>query len=305
MTQKQFEKIYTETLKKLDNDVRLSLKNNKVYGRKGGITKAFDNKLRRYNSTLDKLENEYLTKAFEGNYKQAVNATNKHYNKKYKKQLTSVDKKKINQVRQEYKELLKKARSKTISSIKSDLKRAGNTKKAVQLLNKNGISTFKLTTKSGKVLTYELEYYSRLITQYSSQKARDYATINTVKRNGEKLVKFSSHGTICVICGTYAEVGGVGRVYTLDRKDTRYPYLYDIPTFGSGGWGRLHPNCKHWLNPYSEVEATKEDEKRSNLPFTDQRDKKSIEKYDKKQEKNRKKNYIKKKEQRKANESIL
>ena len=114
---------------------------------------------------------------------------------------------------------------------------------------------FKLLDKNENPLKMKIDSYAKLSLNTMLQQTLNRATINTVKQLESDLVIFSKHFWTCESCAKYAE----GRVYSIDRKNKEYPYLYDtVPGFNKG-YSSIHPNCKHRLSGYFETGRTKEE----------------------------------------------
>lgn len=144
---------------------------------------------------------------------------------------------------------------------------------------------FNLKTNKGKNIRMSLPAYAKMNLNTMFQQAKNTASIQAVKDTGSKLVKFSSHYWTCETCAMYAE----GRVYTLDRRIKKYPYLYDIPGFNKG-YKSIHPNCKHLLSGYYEEGHSKKEAEENKKLSENQEDNRSpdmIEKYNLRQEINR------------------
>lgn len=145
---------------------------------------------------------------------------------------------------------------------------------------------FKLKTKAGKNIKMSISAYAKLNLNTIFQQAKNTATIETAKEIGSRLVKFSSHHWTCETCSRYAE----GRVYSIDRRIKKYPYLYDVVQGFNQGYNSIHPNCKHLLsvyveNAFSEKEITETIEKSKDN--SDVRSDEDIEKYNTRQEINK------------------
>ncbi len=144
---------------------------------------------------------------------------------------------------------------------------------------------FTLKTDKGKHIRMSLPAYAKMNLNTMFQQAKNSASMQAVKDTGNKLVKFSSHYWTCETCAKYAE----GRVYSLDKRIKKYPYLYDIPGFNKG-YKSIHPNCKHLLSGYFEEGYTEkeiEENKKLSKEQKDNRSPEMIEKYNLKQEINR------------------
>ena len=144
---------------------------------------------------------------------------------------------------------------------------------------------FNLKTAKGKNIKMSLPAYAKMNLNTMFQQAKNTASIQAVKDTGNKLVKFSKHYWTCETCAKYAE----GRVYSLDRRIKKYPYLYDIPGFNKG-YKSIHPNCKHLLSGYFEEGYTEkeiEENKKLSKEHKDNRSPEMVEKYNFKQEINR------------------
>lgn len=144
---------------------------------------------------------------------------------------------------------------------------------------------FKLIDKNGNPLKMKIDSYAKLSINSMFQQARNTATINSMKELKNDLVIFSKHYWTCETCAKYAE----GRVYSLNKKNKDYPYLYDtVPGFIQG-YNSIHPNCKHRLSGYFETGKSKEEiekiKKHSNK-HVDTRREKDKERYDIKQKLN-------------------
>lgn len=141
---------------------------------------------------------------------------------------------------------------------------------------------FKLKTKSGKNIKMSISAYAKLNINTMFQQCKNTATIQVAKDTKTKLVKFSSHHWTCEICAKYAE----GRIYSIDKRIKKYPYLYEIVPGFNKGYNSIHPNCKHLLSAYYEAghskEKIQEAIKKSN-DNSDIRSNKDIKKYDIKQ----------------------
>lgn len=144
---------------------------------------------------------------------------------------------------------------------------------------------FILKTDKGKNIKMSLPAYAKMNLNTMFQQAKNSASMQAVKDTGNKLVKFSSHYWTCETCAKYAE----GRVYSLDRRIKKYPYLYDIPGFNKG-YKSIHPNCKHLLSGYFEEGYTEkeiEENKKISNNQNDSRSPEMIKKYEIRQEINR------------------
>jgi len=144
---------------------------------------------------------------------------------------------------------------------------------------------FNLKTNKSKNIRMSLPAYAKMNLNTMFQQAKNTASIQAVKDTGNKLVKFSSHYWTCETCAKYAE----GRVYSLDKRIKKYPYLYDIPGFNKG-YKSIHPNCKHLLSGYFEEGYTEkeiEENKKLSKNQEDNRSSDMIEKYNLRQEINR------------------
>ena len=144
---------------------------------------------------------------------------------------------------------------------------------------------FKLIDKNGNPLKMKIDSYAKLSINSMFQQARNTATINSMKELESDLVIFSKHYWTCETCAKYAE----GRVYSINKKNKEYPYLYEtVPGFIQG-YNSIHPNCKHRLSGYFETGRTKEEieeiKKHSNKNVDNRREK-DKEKYDIKQKLN-------------------
>lgn len=144
---------------------------------------------------------------------------------------------------------------------------------------------FNLKTDKGKHIRMSLPAYAKMNLNTMFQQAKNTASIQAVKDTKNNLVKFSKHYWTCETCAKYAE----GRVYSLDKRIKKYPYLYDIPGFNKG-YKSIHPNCKHLLSGYFEEGYTEkeiEENKKLSNNNKDSRSPEMIEKYNLKQEVNR------------------
>lgn len=194
------------------------------------------------------------------------------------------------QIHQFFSEQEKKATSELNSFVRDELvsRELGKTKKeSIESLTRKLKDNlyFNLRNESGKNIKISLEAYAKLNINTMFQQAKNSASIQAVKDTGNKLVRFSRHSWTCETCAVYAE----GRIYSLDRRIKKYPYLYDIPGFNKG-YKSIHPNCKHLLSGYFEVgRSDKENEKNRELSNnkTDIRNPEMIKKYNIKQELNR------------------
>ena len=133
-----------------------------------------------------------------------------------------------------------------------------------------------------------LKSYAEIQIRSSIAYATNQAVVDSNEVLENDLVQFSSHGTCCVICGTYCESNGIGKVYTTNKSRTDYPYLYSIPGFNKG-YNQAHIRCKHRITAYYEeyTENAEEIKKISNQEQKDNRTNAQIKKYDKHQELNR------------------
>lgn len=150
-------------------------------------------------------------------------------------------------------------------------------------LKDNLYFTFK--TDKGKHIRMSLPAYVKMNLNTMFQQAKNTASIQAVKDTKNNLVKFSKHYWTCETCAKYAE----GRVYSLDKRIKKYPYLYDIPGFNKG-YKSIHPNCKHLLSGYFEEGYTEKEIEENKKLSKEQKDNRSlemIEKYNLKQEVNR------------------
>lgn len=144
---------------------------------------------------------------------------------------------------------------------------------------------FKLLDKNGNPLKMKIDSYAKLSINSMFQQARNTATINSMKELENDLVIFSKHYWTCETCAKYAE----GRVYSLNKKNKDYPYLYESVSGFIQGYNSIHPNCKHRLSGYFETGKSKEEieeiKKHSNK-HVDTRREKDKEKYEIKQKLN-------------------
>ena len=145
---------------------------------------------------------------------------------------------------------------------------------------------FKLKTKSGKNIKMSISAYAKLNLNTAFQQVKNTASIQASKDTGTKLVKFSSHHWTCETCAKYAE----GRVYSIDKRIKKYPYLYEMVPGFNQGYNSIHPNCKHLLSAYYE-EAHSEKELQETIEKSkdnsDIRAEQDIKKYEIKQEINK------------------
>ena len=111
----------------------------------------------------------------------------------------------------------------------------GDTKKVAMKrlqdkLREFGMTSYNYLDSKNRVRRINLQAYSGI--QINSKIS--YLVNKGVKNTGQRLnherYQFSSHATHCPICGTYAEAGGVGRVYSLSKDDV-FPWLGNIPNF--------------------------------------------------------------------------
>lgn len=145
---------------------------------------------------------------------------------------------------------------------------------------------FRLKTKSGKNIKMSISAYAKLNLNTMFQQVKNTASIQASKDTGTKLVKFSSHHWTCEVCSRYAE----GRVYSIDKRIKKYPYLYEVVPGFNKGYNSIHPNCKHLLSAYYE-EAHSEKELQETIEKSndnsDVRTEQDIKKYEIKQEINK------------------
>lgn len=144
---------------------------------------------------------------------------------------------------------------------------------------------FTLKTDKGKHIRMSLPAYAKMNLNTMFQQAKNTASIQAVKDTKNSLVKFSKHYWTCETCAKYSE----GRIYSLDRRIKKYPYLYDIPGFNKG-YKSIHPNCKHLLSGYYEEGHSKKEVEENKKLSENQEDNRSsdmIKKYETRQEINR------------------
>lgn len=145
---------------------------------------------------------------------------------------------------------------------------------------------FKLRTKSGKNIRMSISAYAKLNLNTAFQQVKNTASIQASKDTGTKLVKFSSHHWTCETCSRYAE----GRVYSIDKRIKKYPYLYEVVPGFNQGYNSIHPNCKHLLSAYYEEGYSKKNVLETINKSNDNSDIRSeldIKKYNTKQEINK------------------
>lgn len=137
-------------------------------------------------------------------------------------------------------------------------------------LRQYGLTSYNYRDKNNIVKRINLQSYASIQVNSKISFVVNNSVMNTGERLGEHRYKFSSHATLCPVCGVYAESGGVGRVYS-KKKDDVYPWIGEIPNFLS--YGQIHPNCKHRISLYFEeyAENAERDRKASNSSFTDNR----------------------------------
>lgn len=142
--------------------------------------------------------------------------------------------------------------------------------------------------------------YSELISRTTTAEISNQGRIDEMIRLESYLVSLSVHHTPCKVCAKYEN-----RVYRVVNKEEipdhipaqtveyvlAFPHIREAikqyPTYKT-----IHPNCRHRLNVYiidlKPEETIKEDIKRSNKPFADNRTPEQVKRYEESQEKNRK-----------------
>lgn len=143
-----------------------------------------------------------------------------------------------------------------------------------------------LKNKHGKPIKMSIPAYAKLSVNTMFQQSKNIASIEVAKETETKLVKFSTHHWTCEKCARFAE----GRVYSIDKRVKKYPYLYEIVPGFNEGYNSIHPNCKHLLSPYYETGENSEDlSKTRDLSNNneDTRAEEDIKKYNLKQEINK------------------
>jgi len=114
--------------------------------------------------------------------------------------------------------------------------------KLVQRIKDAGYLDF--VDRSGK--KWDLDSYASMVARTVTKQAAAAATVDACGRHEHDLVQVSSHGTDCPICKPLE-----GQIFSLSGNNPKYPkWEYQIPA---------HPNCKHVITPYVELEDVKKE----------------------------------------------
>ena len=114
--------------------------------------------------------------------------------------------------------------------------------KLVQRIKDAGYLDF--VDKSGR--KWDLDSYASMVARTVTKQAATAATVDACGRHDHDLVQVSSHGTDCPICKPLE-----GQIFSLSGNNPKYPkWEYQIPA---------HPNCKHVITPYIELEEVKKE----------------------------------------------
>ena len=165
---------------------------------------------------------------------------------------------------------------KTFKQLQEDLKN--------EFIN-NNITAIK--TRNGRYIN--LDSYSSIVARSTVTETENRAVMEQVKLSNNDLVRMSSHLTSCPVCAPLQ-----GRVYSVSGKSKLFPPLHKA---FSGVYANIHPNCRHFLIPYSpEKDKNLGDTiKDSNKSFdVDPRSQSQIDNYNKIQKENQKRNNDKK-----------
>jgi len=90
--------------------------------------------------------------------------------------------------------------------------------------------------------------YSEMVARTNINNAGREAAMDTQRRMGNDLVRMTVHYPTCQYCAAYQ-----GRVLSVTGRSSKYPSVDE-----ARGYGALHPNCSHGLNPYYEGISDKE-----------------------------------------------
>jgi hypothetical protein len=112
------------------------------------------------------------------------------------------------------------------------------------ILSEQGVIA--LRDRAGK--RWDLDNYSAMLTRTNLTRANNQGVINRSIEGGYSLVKVSSHASSCPLCAPWQ-----GRVYTISGTSSKYESL---DTARSGGL--FHPNCRHAITTYHEVNTQQE-----------------------------------------------
>ena len=132
---------------------------------------------------------------------------------------------------------------------------------STQLVKKNGEIFTTYAGKDGKVRVYPLDSAIRRDLTTTINQACGKLTVDTCGELGTELVETSWH-----IGARPEHEVWQGRIFSLNPKDTRYPYFYAPQEAGGTGYGDMLGlcgiNCYHSFNPYFEGSPTSTDEKK-------------------------------------------
>lgn len=161
-------------------------------------------------------------------------------------------------------------------------------------LTNYGMTSYEYVDKNGRPKKINLDTYASIQVNSKVSYLVNKGTVNTLDRLNHDLVQFSHHVTHCPVCGTYAESGGVGLIYSMQQGHSTYRWIGEIPNFLA--YYTIHPNCKHRLNAYFP-EYAKNNERATKLSkekLKDNRSELNKKRYDKLQEWNRYNREVKK-----------
>lgn len=313
---------YKKQIERLSNDLTSQLSNPKFYDEKGSFNKqrkiALLKQLKGDLLRMDVTSRSFLKtikQAYTINVEDSLRLFEMITGKKFENDWNYVDSKDILRLQDEYINYMQQGQEKYYKGIQNQLSamelenkkyiaeivkdqannqiiggdlRKQSVANIMQKMTEKGMTSFIYADSMGNMRSINLKSYAEIQIRSSIAYATNQAVVDSNEKLENDLVQFSSHGTCCVICGTYAESNGIGKVYTTNKERTDYPYLYSIPGF-SKGYNSLHVRCKHRITAFYEdyVENAQEIKKFSNMPFEDGRSKEQIKKYDKQQELNR------------------
>lgn len=306
---------YTKQLNRLNEEITKQLSNPKFYNEVGAFNKQ--RKIALYDtirdelmklSVLDKNSSKALLDVYTLNVEDTLKQFEKITGKKFNKDWNYTDSKDIVRLQEEHVNYLNQAQQKYYKGFQQNLDKVEleNKKYIAQIVQDQaenqiiggdllkqsvsnvmqqmtdiGLTSFIYADSQGRPRSINLRSYAEIQIDSSISYATNQAILDSNEQLENDLVQFSSHGTCCPVCGTYAE----GRIYSTKKSRTDYPYLNDIPGFNKG-YRQLHVKCRHRLTAYYEdyVDNAEENKRLSNLPFDDRRTQAQKNKYDKGQE---------------------
>ncbi len=108
-------------------------------------------------------------------------------------------------------------------------------------LLENGVTGFKDVT--GR--EWNLTSYAKMAARTTTQEAHIQGTVNRLSERGHDLVIVSTHSKPCPKCKPWE-----GKILSISGKTEGYPTLSEAK-----GAGLLHPNCRHGLSLYVDIEG--------------------------------------------------